>query len=149
MFTIRRLVQPRSKKSSCLPTSLSLDNSRRRSRSPERRQPFEEYPSGPPLRSQFPPVRDRERDFPPPVRREEVYRAPAVGGAHSGRDERGIVPPRVTYEDADHEAMISDRIARERMCRTLFVRNIKVSNFPYAYCARAILTHVIVSSQRR
>jgi len=39
----------------------------------------------------------------------------------------GRPPPRRDHEDKVHDPLIEERLQRERPCRTLFIRNIKVS----------------------
>lgn len=40
---------------------------------------------------------------------------------------RGGRPPRRNDEEKAHDPLIEERLQRERPCRTLFIRNIKVS----------------------
>lgn len=51
---------------------------------------------------------------------------------HLDRPRGPPVPRRREREDRVHDAIIEERINRERPCRTLFVRNIKASLYPKA-----------------
>jgi hypothetical protein len=54
-------------------------------------------------------------------------RAPYDYGAYSAPPDTPV-PPR---DEKVHDSLISDRVNRERPCRTLFIRNIKASALPY------------------
>lgn len=41
-------------------------------------------------------------------------------------------PMRRERDDKVHDSLIEERIGRERPCRTLFIRNIKVNSYPGA-----------------
>lgn len=49
----------------------------------------------------------------------------------------GRPPPRRDHEDKVHDPLIEERLQRERPCRTLFIRNIKVSNLNVAWSTYA------------